>query len=335
MATEAEARTVMKFLYLLVSHEKDIFLEQTLVSLISLRKHHPDACVALVVDDKTADTLVGFRATIKDLVSELIVIPFAPEISNKVRSRLLKTNMRNLLVGDFLYLDGDTVVVEPLNLSVDPTCDVAAVSDLHARENDSYRTRHKRFRAQIQQLQFSLSLNDMYYNSGVIFVRESEKAKAFFDQWHQLYLYGAEKGVSTDQLSFNETNRRLGFPIQELSGEWNCQVREAYNHLYRVKTIYPFLCKAKVIHFFGSGINGRREPHPLMKSDFFESLKKEQSVNESALRIIHNAKHGFYGAPAQYNPTSRFPLFFIYRQFPKICSAICWLTKCHRGSHHE
>lgn len=325
----------MKFLYLLVSHAGDLFLEQTMVSLVSLRKHHPDASVTLVVDDKTADTLVGFRASIKDLVSELIVVPFAPDTSNKVRSRLLKTNMRNLLQGDFLYLDGDTVVVEPLQLSVDNSCDIAAVSDLHARENDSYRTKHKRFRAQIQQLQFTLSLSDMYYNSGVIFVKDSENAKAFFDQWHQLYLYGAEKGVHTDQLSFNETNRRLGFLIQELSGEWNCQVREAYNHLYRVKTIYPFLCKAKIIHFFGSGINGKKEPHPLMKSDFFESLKKEQAMSANVLQIIHNAKHGFYGAPAQYNPQAHFPLFFIYRQFPLIFSAICWLTKCRRGSHHE
>ena len=172
----------MKFLYLLVSHENDIFLEQTLVSLVSLRYHHPEAAISLVVDDRTAETLVGFRASIKDLVTEFKVIPFAKEISNKVRSRLLKTNMRNLIEGDFLYLDGDTVVVEPLNISVDQECDVAAVSDLHARENDSYRVKHKRFNENIRNLKFSLSLKNLYFNSGVIYAKESGKAKAFFNQ---------------------------------------------------------------------------------------------------------------------------------------------------------
>lgn len=317
----------MKFLYLLVSHENDIFLEQTFVSLISLRYHHPEAEISLVVDDKTAETLVGFRATIKDLITEFKVIPFAKEISNKVRSRCLKTNMRNLIAGDFLYIDGDTVVVEPLNISFPKETDIAAVCDLHARENDPYRTKHKRFKKNIRNLKFSLSLNDLFFNSGVIYVKESERSKTFFDQWHQLYLYGVKKGVTTDQLSFNEANHLLGFPIQELSGEWNCQVREAYNHLYRVKIIYPFLCKAKIIHFFGSGINGKREPHPLMKHDFFEEIKKSQIISEESRQMVYNAKNSFYGAPQKLVLTNRFPLFFIYRQYPRIYSMILWLKK--------
>jgi hypothetical protein len=110
--------------------------------------------------------------------------------------------------------------------------------------------------------------------------------------------------------------------MKELPGEWNCQVREAYNHLYRVKIIYPMLCAAKIIHFFSSGIDGKKEPHPLMKKSFFEQIKAEQKVSDDALQVIYNAKTAFFGAPAELDPTIRFPRFFIFRQFPLICKLL-------------
>lgn len=326
-AGKTEACLTMKFLYILVSNENDIYYEQTLVSATSLRHHNPDASISLVVDDKTAENLVRFRSSIKELIQEYKVLPFSKEISNQVRSRLLKTNMRNLIEDDFLYIDGDTVIVEPLNISFEKECDIGAIADLHARENDKYRTKHKLFNKNIQKLNFSLSLNDLYFNSGVMYVKESERAKEFFDKWHQLYLHGVESGVYTDQVSFNEANHLLGFPIKELSGEWNCQIREAYNHLYRVKTIYSFLRNAKIIHFFGSGINGKKEPHPLMKNDFFEKIKREQKLSEDSLLTIYNAKNHFYGAPEELNSNTRFPLFFIYRQFPQIFKVIFFIKR--------
>lgn len=312
----------MKFLYTLVSNEKDIYYEQTLVSVISLRHHNPDAFISLAVDGETDETLTGFRGAIKKLVNEYKVIPLAKNLSGKFRSRLLKTNMRNLVDGDFLYLDGDTAIVAPLTFSSCEECDVGAVVDLHARENDKYRIKHKLFNKNIKKLNFSLSLSDLYFNSGVIYSKDNEKSRAIFDKWHQLYLHSAENAVYTDQLSLNECNHLLGFPLKELPGEWNCQVREAYNHLYRVKSIYPLLCRAKIIHFFGSGIDGRSEPHPLMKNEFFERIKKEEKISDDALQVIYNAKTAFYGAPQELNPNVRFPLFFIYRQFPRLCRAI-------------
>jgi len=308
----------MKFHYQLVSNEKDIYYEQTLVSVISLRHHNPEAFISLVVDDKTAAGMTGFRALIKDYVQEFKVIPFEESVSNKVRSRYLKTNMREWIEGDFLFLDGDTAVVGPLNLQVPENWDVASVVDLHARENDAYRMKHKGFRENIRKTGFSIELQDRYYNSGVIFMKDSAAAMAFCNKWHELYKFCTEKGITTDQLSFNETNRLLGFPMKELDGGWNCQVREAYNHLYRVKTIYPILCNARIVHFFGSGIDGRKEPHPLMRKDFFERIKAEQKVSEDVKDIACNARRYFIGAPEVLDPKVKFPKFFIYRQMPTV-----------------
>jgi len=311
----------MKFLYILVSNDSDIFYEQTLVSVVSLRHHNPDAFISLLVDDGTDANLTGFRESLKKQVNEYKVITYAKEVSNKVRSRLLKTSMRNLIEGDFLYIDGDTAIVDSLEDSFGDDCDVGAVADLHARENDKYHTKHKLINERIKKLNFALSLRNLYFNGGIIYAKDNAKAKEFFDKWHQLYLYCVEKGIDVDQLSLNESNRVLGFPIKELPGEWNCQVREAYNHLYRVKTIYPLLCRAKIIHFFGSGIDGKSEPHPLMKNEFFEKIKREKKIGDDALQIIYNAKTAFYGEPQKLDPKKRFPLFFIYRQFPRLCRA--------------
>lgn len=320
-----------KFLYILVSGEKDIYYEQTLLSAMSLRHHNPEAFISLLVDDGTDGNLVGFRSEIKRLVDEYKVVPFSGDISPMMRSRLLKTNMRNLVDGDFLYLDGDTAVVGKLEIPPDGWGCVSAVVDLHARENDGYRMHNERFGRSLEKLKFSMSLKNLYFNGGVIYAKDDENARAFFDKWYELYRYCADHSIFTDQFSLNETNHLLGFPIRELPGEWNCQVREAYNHLYRVRTIYPILCGAKIIHFFGSGIDGKREPHPLMKKAFFENIKRNGAVGEEDLRILYNAKNEFYGAPKRFDSKEKFPFFFLYRQFPFVCRGLLWVWKKWSG----
>lgn len=303
-----------KFLYVLVSGNEDIYYEQTLLSAITLRHYNPQAFISLIVDDVTEANLVGFRSEIKKLANEYKVISFPEKVTPLMRSRLLKTNMRNHIEGDFLYLDGDTVVVKSLEIPRD-VGDIALVADLHAREKDGYRMHNKRFQKSLLTLNFSMSLENLYFNGGVIFAKDSAVARNFFNKWHELYLFCTEHSIYTDQFSLNESNHRLGFPIHELSGEWNCQIREAYNHLYRVKTIYPLLCKAKIIHFFGSGMVGKKEPHPLMTSEIFRKMKKEQRIDANILQLAYSAKNGFYGAPKKLNPKTKFPLFFLRGKF--------------------
>ena len=318
---------MLKFLYILTSNEKDIYYEQTLVSVLSLRHYNPQAFITLLVDDKTDKNLVGFRSEIKNLIDEYKVVPFDDRLSNMIRSRFLKTNMRNLIEGDFLYIDGDTAVVDRLDsILSNVTGSVCAVADLHASENDKYHLKHKKMLAHKKKMNFSLSLGEKYFNGGVIFARDDVPAHEFFTKWHELYRQCAQNGIFTDQISFNEINHVLGHPIEELPGEWNCQVREAYNHLYRVKTIYPILCRSKIIHFFCTGIDGKKEPHPLMRKDFFDKIKAQQVVDEFSMQIICSAKNQFWGAPEKLDESVSFPKFFLFRQFPKVCKLLKWLN---------
>jgi len=305
----------MKFAYVLVSNEKDIYYEETLVSVMSLRHQDPGAFITLVVDDRTDASFTGARAHLKEMVQEYKVVKFAPEISNIARSRLLKTGLRSLIRGDMLYLDSDTAFTGALPDLPEGDFDVAAVTDLHSRENDPYHLKHKIMNRNKQIMGFGLSLGNLYFNGGVIFARDNEKAREFFDTWHALYKECNKKGIFTDQISFNETNHRLGFPMGELPGTWNCQIREAYNHLSRVRDIYPLLCSAKIIHFFGSGIDGKKEPHPLMKKEFFEKIKRHGGPLAEDLEVIYDPKHAFWSAPEVMDP-AKLPLFFLYCHLP-------------------
>ena len=52
----------MTAVYILISNGDDLFYEQLLVSLYSLRMHNPELNVVVLVDEKTERTLHGKRS---------------------------------------------------------------------------------------------------------------------------------------------------------------------------------------------------------------------------------------------------------------------------------
>ena len=64
----------MNFAYVLVSDSSDIYYEQFLVSLISLKHWNPDANVLVVIDDVTEKNLVDLRSRHLKYVDEIKVV---------------------------------------------------------------------------------------------------------------------------------------------------------------------------------------------------------------------------------------------------------------------
>ena len=83
-----------KIVYVVVSDDADFYLEQTLVSVYSLRLYNPETRVVLIVDDKTNDTLIGKRAKILEYISDKVVVNIPAKYTKKERSRYLKTTIR-------------------------------------------------------------------------------------------------------------------------------------------------------------------------------------------------------------------------------------------------
>lgn len=70
----------MKFVYVLISDEKDYYTEQCLVSIHSLRLNNPKAHIVVITDKYTLSTLDGNRGRIKDNIDEFKTIEVPKKI---------------------------------------------------------------------------------------------------------------------------------------------------------------------------------------------------------------------------------------------------------------
>ena len=272
----------MKFLYILTSVNEDLYYEQIYLSITSLLLYNPEAFIVLLTDDITVRSLTGPRSKILELVKECKVISLPTEQSKKVRSRLLKTNMRNLIEGKFLYLDCDTVVLSPIEIPDDWSFNIGAVKNLHfSNVKDSPIYPILNYFA--KKCDINISSGD-YFNSGVLYVRDNIKTRDFFSHWHKLYIkYLEENDVEVDQLSLYKCNSDYGGAINEIPGEWNWQVGFGINHM----------CGAKVMHTFSSVTHQFHNIHFLKRKDFYLGIKNGLYEESDIFKIIYNARSCF------------------------------------------
>ena len=276
----------MKYLYVLVSNEADFYYEQVFLSVLSLREYNPEAFIVLLVDKDTADGLVGNRKEIVGLINKLEVVDLGHLTDNKIKSRWLKTTMREHVDGDFLYIDCDTVITQPLTIPQNWTFDIGAVKHLHysSLKNSS---NYYSFTHNLEKCGIKYKSDD-YFNGGVLFVRDTKKSQQFFSLWHSLYKsYWTQYGISVDQLSLYDANERLGGVITELSGEWNWQIGFGLN----------YFADAKIMHTLTTAyIESNREKnsvHFLQRRTLYECIKQGEKSVDDLVRIIHSAKKMF------------------------------------------
>ena len=227
-----------KIVYVLSSDENDLFWEQCLISVMSARHHMPNSTIYLVCDDRTYATLNGLRQQIFSIVNKTIVENFEPSVSKVERSRLMKTRLREIVFGDFLYLDCDTMVIQSLAEIDQESADIAAVLDGHCLFK--HHPMRDYFLKQNAGLQYEHDKITQYFNGGVMYAKDSEAAHVFYKQWHSNYLLSVSKGIFIDEPALSKSNLDpCCVKIEELNGSWNCQIR--FGALY--------LANAKVLHF--------------------------------------------------------------------------------------
>jgi len=272
---------VYKIVYVIVSNADDMFYEQAIISMLSVRKYMKNIPIIVLSDDDTYASFVERRKEIFELADEVKRIHIEEKLLNCEKSRWLKTNMRNYVEGDFLYLDVDTVVCDDLE-DIDRTKDIACVMDKHYRLSEHPNRVFVEKNA--KKCGYRTCYNDIHFNSGVMWVKDTPISYDFFVMWHELWQKGLEEGVAADQTSLNEANCRMNGMISELSGIWNCQISN-----YTKGVQYLFNCK--VIHYFASYGN-KGVPYDLADKDIIKSvLNKEDRVSIDS--IIENPKSAF------------------------------------------
>ena len=232
-----------KIAYALVSSGDDIYAAMLLVSLHTLRVRNPQAEVLVVMDETTHQRLEELHSPILSYATP-VVVRIPPEYGKVQRSRYLKTTMRERVQGDFLFLDGDTLVSDSLADIDEVKADIAMVTDLN-RPIEMGRIEYGIKMAKKAGLFVEGTEKEPYFNSGVMFVRDTKLAHDFFRKWHETWKWSSGNGVHLDQPPLCETNRTMGHPIQELSGIWNCQYRFLNYRYYE-----PYAKKAKILHYY-------------------------------------------------------------------------------------
>ena len=257
--------------YVLISNGRDDFCEMTLLSLHSLRLYHPNDDVVIITDTST-DRLFTDRYGHSPENARIITVPVPEDYDNKKRSRYLKTTLREHLSGDFLYIDCDTLICAPLTDLDSLDMDLGCVHDGHVHD-----TRYRDATVlQFERLGGHLIPGTPYYNSGVIYVKDSDISHRLFKEWFRLWSeYVTEENV-VDQPALYQANINLAFPVHELPDEWNCMIQ------YGGK---PYLHTARIMHYFSMD-----NCATLLRDVLFASIRKSGFCDNVIDRICRNPK---------------------------------------------
>jgi hypothetical protein len=242
-----------KAVYVLTSSPKDYYYEQLLMSVYSLKFYNPDMRTVLVTDTTTNETLVPGRNKVKEYFDDVIVVNIPKRFNPMQCSRYMKTSLRQLVEGDILFIDVDTMICDSLSEIDEFDVEIGAVPDNH----------HE---------------NSKCYNSGVMFSKDTSMVRELYELWHKQWLEDVCNGISTDQHSLGLANKRLGYVIEKIPDVYNCMIKSGGSIFWR---------EMKIVHYFATC-----KRLPIFKIEHERSLlmlKKTDEINENIDFIIRNA----------------------------------------------
>lgn len=264
-----------KIVYCLVSDNEDYYYEQLLISLYSLREYNPDAIVEVVVDYVTYATLVDNRSSIKQFSDSIIQVEVPEQLSKKQRSRFIKTNLRKLISGDYLFIDTDTVILDSLEDIDNCSYEIGAVLDNHHGIIIEDQLKYLPVGHEWHSLRGS-----KHFNSGVFYVKDTPNTHAFYHAWNQYWLEGSKIGFLFDQLPLRKVVLEFSnVNIGELDGIWNCQAFRADSK--------PYWKKTKIFHCQGVASN---TCFPIATTSIYEKTKRLGFVPSEIKSLIDGDK---------------------------------------------
>jgi hypothetical protein len=224
------------------------------MSVYSLKFYNPDMRTVLVTDTTTNETLVPGRNKVKVYFDDVIVVNIPKQFNPMQCSRYLKTSLRQLIDGDFLYIDIDTIICESLCGIDGIDVDLGAVPAAH-------------------------DINSSIINGGLMLSRNSKISCSLYERWHKLWLNDVQNGISTDQHSLEIANVELGNVIAKIPDIWNCQLKYGG---------HKFLDKAKIVHYFASVNSSIKSVFE--QNSFLEIIKTNDEISYEQNFVIKNAR---------------------------------------------
>lgn len=260
-----------KLVYVLTCSQEGNYIEQALMSVWSARYWNPDAHIVLITDDQTDNLLVDIRGEIIEFISEKIVVPFANGENMMYRSRYIKTMVRELVKGDFLFIDCDTIVCKPLYEIDNWDLEVGAVFESHLKVSDFCDSLYQSAYDANKQVGVDLSQEEEYFSSGVLYVKDTPHAHKLYNRWHKNWIESQINGLSIDQPSLCKANIECGHIIRKLP--------DTYNTI--LFTRCSFAPKAHILH-----IASYRNPSFLFEENTLNFIRENGLQNQWLREVI-------------------------------------------------
>jgi hypothetical protein len=223
----------------------------TCISASLSRRLYPDAKIVLLVDEVTNLNLAKCQSPLLALASQIICVETGMA-NAAVRSRFVKTSMRQVLDGEFVFLDADALPIRKFDEIAKTGAQMAAALDL---DEDCNRPLFPEFAVEKLRASGLPAPLPQYFNSGVIFMADTPGMRAFGQEWHarwqQIF---ATTSDHRDQFSFNSALAATGLQVSVLPDLFNATVY-----------ISPWKARnARILHYWMNAADGRAPENSLL-----------------------------------------------------------------------
>lgn len=269
----------MKIVYVVVSEDEDIYLEQAWVSAYSLKLYNPEAYICFMVDEKTKKRIEDSCSNVLDIINELIFVETPVHMSQTAKSRYIKTSIRQNIKGDFLFIDTDTIITDSISEIDTFEPDIACVLDLNI-PFEKHLSRNKLVSDIKENYNIDVTAEKVYFNTGVIYAKDTEKVHKFFETWHKQWKQSyEEKKIIFDQPVFLITDIAHGHIVEEMPNEFNYQILAGIRDFN----------SSKIIHFFNvPWHSGKSEIHPFFREETYMQVKEKGYMDQEIIdKIVH------------------------------------------------
>ncbi len=263
-----------RFCYVLTTAGRDLFADMTYVSAVFLRYAHPEAKIICLCDAPSHRAIEEARHPLLEVVDRAEAVE-APHGTPMYRNRSVKTRMRQILDGDFVYIDADALVVDRIDEMLACPAPMAAIPNFNGTGDSSEITDGER--AVFEKMSWLLPRRP-YINGGVLLLRDCEQTRCFSDLWHEKWLAWSLRGRHTDQPSLNSALADSGIDYEVLGSRFNGQVNQR-----------PSLCREPVAvwHFYFSQSEIPNQYHPrTMMDEAITCFRADGRLSPDAIREL-------------------------------------------------
>jgi len=254
--------------FVLAAKDLGLYADMAAVAALAVRRLHPQARIILVTDEPTAHAIDHGNHALANIVTEIMVQPTGTDVPS-VSSRHLRTVLRQLVKGDYLYLDTDAIAVRPLDRGWPRGADLAMARDRNQRGITPLAL------PSVEKLRAKLAWEfrmDRYLNAGVMFVRDTPAAHAFYAEWHRRWKQALSLGIWQDQFSLNNASTTGIATIAILPDRDN----------WVTHSTAMLRGRARIFHFFAS-VYGDEIPVNILLGHLTSRFQRDGALDEATI----------------------------------------------------